>query len=272
MEKIILKLGGSLITKKNAKDFPLELGRIRFSAENYMRLDVIKRVVDEIVSAKKEKDFSLILVNGAGPFGHFLVKKYIENKKLFDVKTIHYSVFILNEKLIEYFGDSLKLKSVAPFDTCYLTKTGFDVSNLWTEAEQVLNKSLIPSTYGDIVPTVGLAGRLGNYEVISGDDLVVGLAKLWKPDKIVMVTDVDGVYTKDPKTDKDAQLIKKIDEKMKIEYSNNIIDVSGGIGSKIRKLLLAKEFGVKSQIINGLVENNVRNVLLGDESIGTLIS
>lgn len=267
-----MKLGGSLITKKSTEDFPFEMGRIRFSAENYMRLDVIKKIVDEITSVKREKEFSLILINGAGPFGHFLVKKYIEKKKLFDVKTIHYSVFILNEKLIRCFGNNLKLKSIAPFDTCYLTNAGFDVSSLWTQVEQTLNKNIIPSTYGDIVPTMGMTGRLGNYDVISGDDLAVGMARFWKPDKIIMVTDVDGVYTKDPKTNKDAQLIKRLDEKTRIEYSSNTIDVSGGIESKVKKLLITKEFGVKSQIINGLVENNVRNVLLGDESIGTLIS
>lgn len=272
MEKIILKLGGSLITKKDAEDFPFEIGRIRFSAENYMRLDAIKRIADEVVSAKREKEFSLILINGAGPFGHFLVKKYLENKKLFDVKTIHYSVAILNGKLIGCFGSDIKLKSIAPFDTCYLTKIGFDVSTLWTAVGQALNKNTIPSTYGDIVPTIGVAGRLGNYEVISGDDLAIGLAKFWKPDRIVMVTDVDGVYTKDPKTNEDAQLIKRLDEKTRIEYGKILIDVSGGIGSKVRKLLSVKVFGVKSQIINGLVENNIKNVLLGDEDIGTLIS
>jgi isopentenyl phosphate kinase len=63
MKATILKLGGSLITEK-AKDEPM------------VRTDVLKRLAEEISKELKEKELKLIIVHGAGPYGHVLAKEY----------------------------------------------------------------------------------------------------------------------------------------------------------------------------------------------------
>jgi isopentenyl phosphate kinase len=94
------------------------------------------------------------------------------------------------------------------------------------------------------------------------------LAKLWGADRIISVIDKDGVFDKNPDLHKDANLVKVVKGREGISFQGTTIDVTGGLENKIRKFLAG---GVKSQIINGLVEGNVRAALLGDESIGTLV-
>ena len=118
---------------------------------------------------------------------------------------------------------------------------------------------------------VFLKGRLGKFEVISGDDLAVNLGLGLGVSKIIMLTDVDGVCTKDPKLYDDAELIRNLNPtSSKIEFSLTNIDVTGGMASKVKKLSSAAKKGIECQIINGLKKNNLLKSLSG-ENIGTRI-
>lgn len=251
--RIVLKLGGSAITKKYLNSFPLDIDEIKSRADEYIRVDVVKRQGREIYDAMGISKFKLILVNGVGPFGHYLVEKRQP------LATVHESVAYLNKKFIEYLGKGLKLESIAPNETCLWDGERFAIDNLWNRAQSILNAGGIPSTYGDI---------LKGYKVISGDDLAVMLAKLWHADKIICAANVDGVFTKNPGLYKDAKLIKVISERKEIAFEKTTADVTGGLESKVEKLLSS---GIKSQIVNGLVKGNVKAALTGDESLGTLL-
>ena len=66
-ELVILKLGGSVITRKDE-------GRAEVNKDNLARLS------GEIADAQKEKKFLVVIVHGAGPFGHILAKAYPDAK------------------------------------------------------------------------------------------------------------------------------------------------------------------------------------------------
>ena len=112
--------------------------------------------------------------------------------------------------------------------------------------------------------------------VISGDDLITLIAELWEADKIISVMDVGGLYIGNPKLSSEVKLIRSINAsegiaKLGIEYDSKTIDVTGGIGEKIDKLIETARKGIKGQIIGGLEYDHIKRALLGDESIGTLI-
>jgi isopentenyl phosphate kinase len=266
MMKVILKLGGSIITRKGSNEFPADINKIKEIADNYINFSVIERIAREI---KSIKNLDLILINGAGPFGHYLVNEYLKNQKI-TMEDVHESVKILNEKLIQTFkSQGLKLVPIEPFTTCHYDEN-FNITNLWKKAEKILPHA-IPSTYGDIIKSK-IKTKLGYYKIISGDDLAVELAKLWKPDLVLMATDVDGIYSKNPKFYADAELISRLtaEDIMKIEFRKDTIDVTGSMEAKVKKLLSLAKFGVKSRIINGLKKENIKKALVGEE-IGTLI-
>ena len=270
MEKTVVKVGGSAITYKDVESFPLTIDKIKENAHNYINNSSLKRLVTEIYSANP---FPLIFVHGVGPFGHYLVEKqHMLSRK----EIIHESVAYLNEIVTSYFkGLGKKVSSCAPFDYCkYVGNGKFDMIDLFRESELALALNGMLITYGDIVPTtLNVKGNCGSYQVISGDDLVIHLAELWGAKRIIVVTDVDGFFNKDPKVYKDGALIKEIKsrEKLMISETRKRIDVTGVMPEKIRKLQIAASKGIKSQIINGLKKDNLKKALLRDESIGTLI-
>ena len=259
-KKIVLKLGGSILTKKDTDDFPTEIQRIKDEGDEYIRYYVIRKVGNELKEALEQDNIELILVNGAGPFGHFLVKHGNPDEE------VRESVRHLNNRLVsELKKIGLKIVPVAPSKSCEFTGGEFDISYLWELTGTLLEEGKILSTYGDV---------LDGGKVMSGDDLVVMLAKEWKADKIITATDVDGVFTKDPKINEDAEFIGCLgsDSNGNVEYATNDIDVTGGMAAKVEKLKSAAKQGIECRIINGLKRGNIKAALLGDESVGTLIT
>ena len=110
--------------------------------------------------------------------------------------------------------------------------------------------------------------------VVSGDQIIKDLAISLKADKVILSTDVDGVFNKNPKTHDDAILFEKftsLEDLDSFEGTTNI-DVTGGMIGKIKELLALADLGIESEIINANVKDNIYKVLISDEVIGTLIS
>lgn len=269
MGNIVIKLGGSVITYKETKEFPLELREIEKNIEKYVRVPVVKRLINELYEAN---NFPLIVVNGVGPFGHYLVEN---QNKLKQKEIIHESVALLNDYLISVFESTgVKVKSFAPFNFCkYLGSEKFEVERLFKEGYYILKSGGVLSTYGDIAPTIrGVKGNCYPYQVISGDDLMVKLAELWKAEKIINVMDLEGVFTENPKKSKEAKLIRIVKETDVINFWDiGGFDVTGGMRKKLEKLFSAAKKGTKVQIITGFKKGYLERALMGDESIGTLI-
>ena len=135
--------------------------------------------------------------------------------------------------------------------------------------KRYLEKGFIPVIYGDVV----LDDEL-EICVISGDQLIQYLAKNLNPDMVVLGTDVDGVYNKNPKTHDDAIFFDKfssLDDLDTLEGTTNV-DVTGGMVGKIKELLYLADLGIESKIINAEVEDNVFKVLENEKVKGTVIS
>lgn len=252
MDRIIIKLGGSLITEKDREDFPTTINEIEKRADEFIKHEIIRNLAKEISKLK----VNLIIINGAGPFGHFLVDRGC------DAKTIHFSVQLLNQKIIDIFKkERMDLVPVPPYDTCSYKKRIYG-DELWKKTKQILDNGKIPIIYGDVIPI-----SKKDYEVISGDDIAVELAKRWKANKIIMLSDVNGIFTRDPKIYSDAKFIPELRDTKNIEFRLANIDVTGGLQSKIKKLL---SIDIPSQIINGLESGNLEKAING-ESVGTII-
>jgi len=265
----IIKLGGSVITYKDKPNFPLNYTEFKFSADEYIRKDVLNRLTMEIANATKENSTGFAVVNGAGPFGHQLVHAYLEGKKIAPV-FIDYSVKHLNSNVLEYAkSHGLNLEPIHPISTFTCDEKNSYNPDVFCKIADMLKTNI--SSYGSIVPTVNYAGRLGNYEVISGDNLVNILAKNLNANNVIAVTDVDGIYDCNPKTNSSARMIKCVDASAIFIGDMNCIDVTSGICGKLEQLSPLSKKGVKCQIINGLVPGNLENAILGDESIGTII-
>jgi len=111
--------------------------------------------------------------------------------------------------------------------------------------------------------------RFGDNDYLSS--LVTNLVQA---DLLIILTDIDGFYDRDPKKFDDAKfisLIENIDssiEKLALGTKSKI--ARGGMATKIKAAKTAALFGVPTIIANGKTEGNLSKILRGEE-VGTLI-
>ena len=261
---IILKIGGSILTNKDAV--------------SEVDTKSLKRIASEIKSSLDNSFKELIIVHGAGSFGHPPAKKYKIGEKFdeseYPQKRIGFcetqnAVKKLNMYICEAFIDEgLPVVAIPASSFMRATNKRITDGNL-DSFKRYLEKGFIPVIYGDVV----LDDEL-EICVISGDQLIQYLAKNLNPDMVVLGTDVDGVYNKNPKTHDDAIFFDKfssLDDLDTLEGTTNV-DVTGGMVGKIKELLYLADLGIESKIINAEVEDIVFKVLENEKVKGTVIS
>ncbi|WP_019177915.1 glutamate 5-kinase [Methanomassiliicoccus luminyensis] len=107
------------------------------------------------------------------------------------------------------------------------------------------------------------------------DKLSALVASKMDADLLILLTDVDGLYDRNPEADKDARLIPTVDEITKdierIAGSRKNERSTGGMRTKINAAKIAMESGCNMVIANGRLENVIVRVADGEE-IGTLFT
>ncbi len=105
------------------------------------------------------------------------------------------------------------------------------------------------------------------------DKLSALVASKLDADLLIMVSDIDGLFDKNPKENKDAKLISKV-EKITPNIEKLASGASlGGRGGMITKLTAAKVVttsGLYAKIVNGKTPNIIRKIF--DDNVGTTFS
>lgn len=105
------------------------------------------------------------------------------------------------------------------------------------------------------------------------DNLSAMVATLVDADALIILSDIEGLYTANPNTNKDAKLIPEISE-----ITPAVERIAGGAGSalgtggmmtKIQAAQIAMSAGVTMVIASGLRENVLRDILSGNQ-VGTV--
>jgi isopentenyl phosphate kinase len=233
---VLIKIGGSSITNKSVKE----------------TLDPHALSWFVTCLAKCNKDRAFIVVHGAGSFGHHTAKEYglsgktqppsSNGEEHYDKDThrqlmlglgrTRLSVQRLNRAVISTFLDQdIPAVGISPcFGIPGLEAHGgpeWARQHLREVVERTVRAGLVPVLHGD----AGLYGEFGA-GILSGDTIVeiLGLAP-WVT-HVVFITDVDGVYDKDPNTHEDAVLLRTLtvlDGTIEATGSTHEHDVTGGL-------------------------------------------
>ena len=118
-----------------------------------------------------------------------------------------------------------------------------------------------------IVPIVNENDTTATTEIKYGDNdrLASRVAQIIGADCLILFSDVDGLYTDNPKKNKNAKLIKvidKIDESIK-KYANKTENLygSGGMKTKIEAAKICQQAGCYMAIANGNYDNPIKKLL-----------
>lgn len=234
---IVVKVGGSAITDKSSFRKP--------------KIDVIDCIARDIAEVSPR----LILIHGAGSFGHPFVVRYGLNEfeDLDGVIEAHMSCKDLNILVCRaMINHGVRPFPIHPFSTFKIEggRIKFDRGLILSS----LRKGFVPVLHGDMV----FNSDVNRFVVLSGDDITLEIAKVFRADKVGFATDVDGVYLNGKLSD--VVTLKDLD---KIGLSSGI-DVTGGMRSKVEKILRS---GVEARIFN---VSNLKEFLMC-RNVGTLV-
>ncbi len=126
-----------------------------------------------------------------------------------------------------------------------------------------------------VVPVINENDTIVNDEIRLGDNdtLAALVCNLLEANKLILLTDQDGLYTANPREVTDAELIAnaKAGDKLLLDYSGSSGELgSGGMVTKVNAAEKAARSGTETVICNGLTENILIRLWQG-EAIGTLL-
>lgn len=128
-----------------------------------------------------------------------------------------------------------------------------------------------------VIPVINENDTVAVDEIKFGDNdtLAVMVTNLLQADLLLILSDVDGLYTSDPRSNSDARLIDLVtDITSQIEAiagKSSTIEGTGGMFSKVQAAKRASAMGVSSAIINGTKHGSIHG-FFEYKNIGTLFS
>lgn len=251
---ILIKLGGSVITDK--------------SKYRTFRKDVVSRLCKEI----KDSGQKVLIVHGAGSFGHVLAKEHMINdgfkneSQIPAVAQICYDVRELDSMIVKELNDNSIPAVSVPTGSTFIMENRRLIIDDDSVLKGFVDKGIIPVMFGDVV----LDRKLG-FAICSGDQIMERFAEIFDIERVIFVSDIDGLYDSDPKTDKNAKLIEKVDRKTLagIESSSSVDDVTGGVKEKMNAMLRMCSRDRDCILVNGTVKGRLLSLLKNEKVICT---
>ncbi len=250
-KRVVIKIGSSVLTNKYG--------------------EISEGVFDEIareVSKIKSKGIDPVVVSsGAIAAG---MKKLSLGEKPKDIlmkqaiAACGQSALIWHyEKAFSVFGEKVA--------QILLTHDGFSVRKRFLNAR----KTLFTLLEMGVIPIVNENDTVAVEEIMFGDNdnLAALVTSLVEADLLILLSDIDGLYNKDPRNHQDAELISVIEEidKKVEEIAGETLGrtTTGGMKTKIEASRTAAAFGVPTIIANGK-RPGILSEIFSEKEVGTL--
>lgn len=260
LQAAIIKLGGSVVTDKGSDELRVCTDRVR-------------RLAEEIKKANLQQ---LVLVSGAGSYGHRIVARTGINKGVYSVQDrlawaeTQRLQYLLSAALAEIFID-VGLPVIVHQASSSAKMRGGQLEDMDSAVcRGILDQGAIPLLYG-----VPAWDREQGCSILSGDQIAPFLGTKLGISDLVYATDVDGVYDRAP-DQKGAQHIATINAHNWHEVQEQLggsshIDVTGGMAGKVAALMDVAKQGLRARIIDATIAQRLYQALQG-EAVGSLLS
>ena len=254
VKRIVVKIGTSTLTHPGT-------GKL-----NLWRIDRIARELSDLMNQDREIVFvtSAAIAAGLGQFGLSKRDSRVEKNQAF--AAIGQGMLMhIYEKIFSEYGQKIA--------QILLTKDTATVQHQYQNARAVLLELIAMK----VIPIINENDAVVVDEIQIGDNdtLSAMVAKIVDADLLILLTDIDGVYTGNPKTDPDAKILHEISE-----ITPEVEKMAGGAGSrlgtggmltKIQAAKIATSQKIPMIIAPGSRDDVIRDILSGEE-IGTLFS
>ena len=240
---IIIKIGSSTLAGRTEK----------------LNTAWLNKLIDDVHFLIKKKIKIIIVTSGAIALGCKLLKK---NKKKLKLKEYQAVAAVGQIELMNLFKKSFLRKKIK---VGQILLTLEDTEN----RRRALNaRDTISNLFGmNIVPIVNENDTTATTEIRYGDNdrLAARVAQITNANTLIMLSDIDGLYSKNPNQFKDSVFIEKvteIDKSIERVATKSISDYgSGGMITKIEAAKICMDAGCNMIISSGKVNNPIQNII-----------
>ena len=254
MNPIIIKIGTNILsTEKNKLD-----------------LNNLRNIVNQVSFIKNKYHLDICLVSsGSITCGKEVLKSDCDTIPEKQAAASIGQVLLMQEYYNFFIHNNLNIGQLL------LSKTNFENTTQRQNIKNTLNslfkKNIIPIiNENDTVSTNEI-----NENFTDNDELSSLLAVLTKAKKLIILTDLDGLFDKNPKLHKEAKLIKSvsvIDEQiMSLIEEKQSTKSKGGMLSKLESAKRCLDSNIEVVISNGRKSNIIVDIFEGNDFDGTTI-
>jgi glutamate 5-kinase len=250
MDLVVVKLGSSIVAD-DAGD---------------VRTHVLEHVCEEAAALRAAGTNVVLVTSGAIARG---IRELGIEERPRAMDELQAASAVGQGKLFRVYEELLAQNGIA---SAQVLLTFFDMSarGHYLNARQTLSKLL---DWG-VVPVVNENDTTATDEISFGDNdfLAAQVAILLGADLLILLTDIDGLHTADPRAQPDAELVGEVTdfeqlESLQIEQSSSGVG-SGGMRSKVVAAEMATAAGIEAVIVNG-TERGPMGAALRGEAVGT---
>jgi glutamate 5-kinase len=250
MALVVIKLGSSIVSDERGDP----------------RVDVIRHVCEETARLHDERSGVVLVTSGAIARGMRVMDLPVRPRAIGELQA---ASAVGQAKLFRVYEELLSERGVA---SAQVLLTFFDMSarTHYLNARKTLRTLL---DWG-VVPVVNENDTTATDEISFGDNdfLAAQIAILLGADRLLILTDIDGLYSADPATDPAARLVPEVGDlavldELQIGASASPLG-SGGMRSKVVAAEMATAAGIPAGIIDGTAPGPLAAALRG-EQVGT---
>jgi glutamate 5-kinase len=245
MKRIVIKLGSSIVANEDGE----------------LRTDVLTRICDAVALLHGQGKEVVVVSSGAIARG---VRIMGLPARPGAVEELQAASAVGQGKLYRVYDELLRERELISAQVL-LTFMDMSARTHYLNARQTLRKLLD----WRVVPVINENDTTATDEISFGDNdfLAAQVAILIGADLLVLLTDIDGLYTADPRHHPDAKLVREVSDfesLQAIEVGHTTSPLgSGGMRSKVVAADMTTAAGIRAVICNGLRDGALQAVLAG---------
>ncbi len=259
----------------NIKRIVIKLGtNVLRNDEGEVALSRIYSFIEDIAKLVKSGKEVIVVTSGAVGLG----KKKLDLDSTDGDGVKQACAAVGQSRLMSYYENGFGTFDI-PVAQILLTEDDFSLRHRYLSLRTTLNKLLelgvVPIiNQNDTVSTIELNDMLSGMQVCFSDNdkLSALVSSELDADLLILLSDIDGLYTANPKTDKNAKLISQVDcvtDEIMALAEGASEGGRGGMKTKLEAAKLVTRFGGKVLIANGKTPYII-NKIFGGEEVGTM--
>jgi glutamate 5-kinase len=245
MRRVVIKLGSSIVAEDTGE----------------LRGEVLARICDAVTELHRAGDEVVMVSSGAIARGMRVLDLKARPAAIDELQA---ASAVGQGKLYRVYDELLRERAVTSAQVL-LTIGDLSARTHYLNARQTLRKLLD----WQVVAVVNENDTTATDEISFGDNdfLAAQVAMLVGADLLVLLTDIDGLYSADPRLDEHARLVEQVTDfealqELEIGHTTSPLG-SGGMRSKVVAADMATAAGVATVICNGLRDGALEAVLGG---------